>query len=372
MSSDVVIIGAGVIGLTCAWQLAEAGATVRVLDPSPARGASWAAAGMLAPVTELHYGEDALLQLNLAAVDRWPAHAAALAAAGVDVGYVECGSLLVARDADDAAEHRRLLAVQEQLGMDVEWVRSRDLRRLEPALSPSVRSGIRVDGDHQVDNRALVEGLLALCRFDNRVTVDTDRVAAVQRDDARVTGVVTGDGRTLRADRVVLAAGARSGLVDGLDLPAPVRPVKGQLLHLRNTGGPLLRRNIRGEDCYIVSRPDGRVVVGATMEEQGFDDRPTAGAVRDLLQAAWELVPGLAEATFVEVAVGFRPGSPDNAPLMGPLPGHEGLVVATGHARNGVLQSALTAEAVVAWVTGTDVPDAVVPFAPDRIASPAA
>ena len=363
MSTSVVVVGAGVIGLSSAWRLADAGCAVTLVDPKPGRGASWAAAGMLAPVAELHYGEDALLGLNLAARDRWPDHAARLTAAGADVGYRECGSVLVARDSDDAAEHRRLLAVQERLGLDVEWLRGRELRSLEPSLAPSVRSGIRVDGDHQVDNRALVDAMARLCADHPSIDLVTQPAVAL-RDRSEGAVVELADGRAVTADRVVLAAGARTASIAGVDLPLPLRPVKGQLLHLRAASGARPTRNVRGRDCYVVTRPDGRMVVGATMEEQGFDDRPTAGAVHELLRAAWELIPAVAEATFVEAAVGFRPATPDNAPLLGPLDDRPSVILATGHHRNGVLQSALSAEAVTAWVTGRSVHPAVAPFAP--------
>lgn len=364
----VIVVGAGVIGLSCAWQLARKGADVVVVDPDPGRGASWAAAGMLAPVTELHYGEEALLRLNLAAQACWPDHVAALAEAGQDVGYEECGSLMVARDADDAAELRRVLETQRGLGMSVEWLRSRELRALEPALAPSVRGGIRVDGDHRVDNRALVEALRTVVEDHPRARLVTQAVTGLDLAAGRVAGVVLADGSTLAGDGVVLAAGSRSGelLGSAVGERLPLRPVKGQLLHLRAPDGPVAQRNLRGQDCYIVNRADGRIVVGATMEEQGYDDRPTAGAVGDLLRAAWELLPATAEATFVDVAVGFRPATPDNAPWIGPVEELPGLVLSAGHFRNGVLQSPLTAQAVAGMVLHGTVPPEVAGFGPDR------
>ncbi len=368
MDGRVVVVGAGVIGLSCAWRLADRGVEVVLLDPEPARGASWAAAGMLAPVTELHYGEEPLLALNLAAQARWPDHVAALGEAGHDVGYAECGSLMVARDADDAAELRRLEATQRELGMAVRWLRSREMRAVEPALAPTVRGGILVEGDHRVDNRALVEALLAICRRHTRIRVEALAATRLQVAGGQVRGVEVADGDPVAADAVVVAAGARSGalLRPVLGAELPIRPVKGQLLHLRAPDGPVASHNLRGEDCYIVNRADGRIVVGATMEEQGFDDRPTAGAVGDLLRAAWELLPATAEATFVDVAVGFRPATPDNSPWIGPVEGVDGLVLATGHFRNGVLQSPLTAEAVTSLLVDGALPASVAGFVPAR------
>lgn len=356
MAADVVIVGAGVIGLSSAIRCADAGLDVVVLDPDPGRGASWAAAGMLAPVTELHYGETDLLALTLASSAAWPDWAADLADRGADVGYARCGSLMVARDADDAAELRRMMATQHALGLESEWLRSRDARQAEPALAPSVRGAVHVPGDHQVDNRALVTGLLGIVERHPAIVLRRQGVRAVTRDGERVTGVVLDDGAGVAAGAVVLAAGAWSSQVEGLaGLLPPVRPVKGQLLHLRSATGPLATRNLRGIEVYVVNRADGRIVVGATVEERGFDTSVTAGGVHELLRAAWELLPGIDEAVFVEAIAGLRPGSPDNAPLLGPVGSHPGLVVATGHHRNGVLLSPITAEVVAAHVTGAPV-----------------
>src|SRR6266508_1315075 len=330
---DAVVVGGGVIGLGIAWRAALAGLQVTVVDDAPGRGASWAAAGMLAPVTEVHYGEQALLRLNLAAADRWPGFAAELEeAAGRQVGYRRCGTLTVARDTDDNAAIEDLYRFQLRCGLEVERLRSRDCRRLEPGLAPGVRGGVLAPGDHQVDNRAMA-------------------------------------GAPLAAAMVVLAAGCWSRELGGVppELLPPVRPVKGQLLHLRGPAAdPLCRRNVRGLEVYVVPRADGRVVVGATVEEQGFDTRVTAGAVHDLLRAAFELLPDVAELELVETVAGLRPGSPDNAPLLGPA-GVDGLVVATGHYRNGILLTPVTAEAVAELLVSGQVPAAIAPFGPARL-----
>ncbi len=364
---DVVVIGGGIIGLAVSWRAAQAGMAVTLCDPRPGGGASWAAAGMLAPVTEVHYGEEALLQLNLEAKDQWGSFAGELAdVSGRDPGYRECGTVFVARDADDRAALDELLRFQRELGLDVEPLRSRELRALEPSLAPSVRGGFLAPADHQVDNRACLLALKAAC---GQAGVETRpaRVASLLASGERVTGVRLEGGGEIMAGSVVLSAGCWSAQLAGVDqrsLP-PVRPVKGQLLHLRGPA-PLATRNVRGLDCYIVSRPDGRVVVGATVEEQGFDVTPTAGAVGDLLLHARELLPEIAELDFVEVAVGLRPGTPDNAPLIGPAPGLEGLVLATGHYRNGVLLTPITADLVVELLDTGKLPDQAAPFAPDR------
>ncbi len=373
-SADLAVVGGGAIGLACAWRCAQAGLRVVVLDDRPARGATWAAAGMLAPVTELHAGEEELLRLNLASNERWPDFAAAVAeAAGTDIGHRISGTLVVARDRDDAAVLDDLHALQVRLGLEAKRLGARATRALEPGLSPRISGGIAVAGDNQVDNRALVEALLVACRRAG-VEVRESRVTGLRRVGDRVTGVVTQDGDELASGRVLLAAGAASGAIEGLPRGAvPTRPVKGQLLHLRRPAGDPLtiaERNIRGVDVYIVPRADGRVVVGATAEERGWDRSVTAGAVLHLLRAAWELLPGLAEYELTETIAGLRPGSPDNRPLIGwgPL---EGLVVATGHYRNGVLLTPLTSEAIAALLTDRTPPVDLGPFDPRRFESSA-
>ncbi|HJW61522.1 MAG TPA: glycine oxidase ThiO, partial [Actinomycetota bacterium] len=331
---------------------------------------SWAAAGMLAPVTEVHYGERPLLGLNLAAAARWPSFAAEVEdAAGRPVGYRPAGTLAVARDTDDNAALEDLYQFQLRCGLQVERLRSRECRQLEPGLAPSIRGGILAPGDHQVDNRALVEALLVACERSG-VRLVEGRVAELVTDGDRVIGVVLGDGERLAAGVVVLAAGCWSGGLGGVAAEAlvPVRPVKGQLLYLRGPADqPLCQRNVRGLEVYVVPRGDGRVVVGATVEEQGFDTRVTAGAVGDLLRAALELLPDVAELELAETVVGLRPGSPDNAPMLGPA-GPEGLVVATGHYRNGILLTPVTADAIAELLATGRVPDLIAPFTPGRFA----
>jgi glycine oxidase len=376
-SPDAVVVGGGVIGLGIAWRAALAGMAVTVVDEAPGRGASWAAAGMLAPVTEVHYGERPLLSLNLAAAARWPAFAAEVEeASGLPVGYRPGGTLAVARDADDNAALEDLYQFQLRCGLEVERLRSRECRQLEPGLAPSIRGGILAAGDHQVDNRALVEALLVACQRAG-VRMVSGRVAELAVEADRVTGVLLAgggpipspaDGETLAAGVVVLAAGCWSGGLRGLaaEVLPPVRPVKGQLLYLRGPADqPLCSRNVRGLEVYVVPRGDGRVVVGATVEEQGFDTTVTAGAVHDLLRAALELLPDVAELELAETVVGLRPGSPDNAPMLGPA-GPDGLVVATGHYRNGILLTPVTADAIAELLATGRAPEMIAPFAPGR------
>ncbi len=317
------VIGGGVIGLSIAWRLAQRGEAVTVYDPAPGSGASHVAAGMLAPVTEVHYGEEALLELNLESTRRYPAFVAELeAAVGMPTGYYPCGTLVVARDTDDLAALEHLAAFQRELGLDVTKVRAGLCREIEPGLAPGVRGGLLVAGDHQVDPRLLVAALIEACRQAGVVFVAE-----------RVTELPAGD-------VAVVAAGCWSAEIAGVEVA--VRPVKGQLVRLRGKLG--LERNIRGLDVYIVPRPDGEVVVGATAEERGFETTVTAGAIHELLRAAIELVPDIAELEVAEVSAGLRPASPDNRPI---IERRGDVVVATGHYRNGVLLAPLTADLVL-------------------------
>lgn len=371
--SDVVVIGGGIIGLVTAWRAAQRGLRTVVADPDPGGGAALVAAGMLAPVTELQYGEQALLDLNLAAIRRYPAFAAELEeTTGLDLGYRACGTLAVALDVDDRAELRELHAFQTSLGLRAEWLSGRECRRLEPMLAPGVRGGLRVDGDHQVDPRRLVAALLRACELSG-VVFRRAAVTGVDVAGDRARGVVLDDGTALAAGQTVLAAGSRSGLIGGLPerLLPPVRPVKGQVLRLRVPAAyaPFLSRTVRavvrGAHVYLVPRENGELVVGATSEEMGWDTTVTAGGVYELLRDAHELVPGLTELPLVETVAGLRPGSPDNAPMLG-RSALEGLLVATGHHRNGVLLTPLTGDVMAEVLTGGEPPEVARPFSPGR------
>ncbi|MFZ3571032.1 glycine oxidase ThiO [Streptomyces sp. BH097] len=370
---DVLVVGGGIIGLVTAWRAAQRGLSVAVADPEPGGGAAQVAAGMLAAVTELHHGEQTLLGLNLESARRYPDFAAELSeATGQDLGYRACGTLAVALDADDRAHLRELHALQTKSGLESEWLSGRDCRRLEPMLAPGVRGGLRVDGDHQIDPRRLASALVTACE---RAGVTFHRSWAerlrVVRD--RASGAVLADGTELSADQVVLAAGSRGGQLAGVPdavLP-PVRPVKGQVLRLTvpKRYAPFLSRTVRavvrGGNLYMVPRVNGELVVGATSEELGWDTTVTAGGVYELLRDAHELVPGITELPLTETRAGLRPGSPDNAPLLGPtaLPG---LLLATGHYRNGVLLTPITGDTMAHALTTGELPEEARPFTPKR------
>ena len=364
--ADVVVIGGGLIGLSVAWRAAIKGLEVAVVDDAPGRGASHAGAGMLAPVTEVRYGEEALLELGMRSLDLYPSFVSELeSASNIDVGYTRCGTLVVAKDNDENVALDELFVFQQKLNLKVERLKARELRALEPALAPTVRGGVLVEGDDQVDNRALVAALERACGAEG-VRFVSERVDQVVVQDGAATGVELSGGRTLRTDWVVVAAGCWSGSIGGLTGLLPVRPVKGQILYLKAPDGrSLIEHNVRSVDCYLVSRPDGRLVVGATVEDQGFDRAVTAGAVYTLLRDAYELVPGITEAELVEAVAGLRPGSPDNMPLLGRT-SVDNVIAATGHYRSGILLAPVTAELIAALLADGSEPEELGPFSPRR------
>ncbi|MEU2723589.1 glycine oxidase ThiO [Streptomyces smyrnaeus] len=374
-SPDVLVLGGGLIGLATAWRAAGSGLTVTVADPEPGGGAARVAAGMLAAVTELHYGEETLLDLNLASAARYPAFVAELEeATGLDTGYRACGTLAVALDADDRAHLRELHALQQRCGLDPQWLTGRECRRLEPMLAPSVRGGARVDGDHQIDPRRLAAALLRACEAAG-VTFLRSRALRLITAQNRAVGAALDNGEEVHAGQTVLALGSRSGTLEGLppEVAPPIRPVKGQVLRLRmppaEPHGAFLSRTVRavvrGGALYLVPRQDGELVVGATSEELGWDTTVTAGGVYELLRDAHELVPGVTELPLAETRAGLRPGSPDNAPLLGPT-ALTGLHLATGHYRHGVLLTPLTGEVLAASLTTGELPEPARPFTPRR------
>ncbi|MFI8456313.1 glycine oxidase ThiO [Kitasatospora sp. NPDC085464] len=372
--ADVLVIGGGIIGLAVAWRAAQRGLRTVVVDPSPGGGAGLVAAGMLAPVTELQYGEEPLLRLGMASNERYAAFAAELteASGGQDTGYRRCGTIAVALDSDDREELRELHAFHQRLGLDSTWLTGREARRLEPMLAPGVRGGLHVADDHQVDGRRM---LAALLPAGERAGVVVRPAGAVELlvEGGRAVGARLSTDETVTADQVVLAAGPHShrlaGLPEGV-LPA-IRPVKGQVLRLRvpDAFRPFLSRNVRavvrGRHVYLVPRENGELVIGATTEEQGYDTTVTAGGVYELLRDAHELVPGITELPLAETSAGLRPGSPDNAPLLGPttLPG---LIAATGHYRNGVLLTPVTADLLSEYLATGELPELARPFTPTR------
>lgn len=352
---DAIVVGAGAIGLACAWRAAQRGLRVRVLERDVAgAGASGVAAGMLAPVGEATWGEEGLLELALRSHALWPQFAEDLvAASGREVAYLDLGSVHAALDRDEAAELRRRFELMCSLGLEASWLRGSAGRELEPGLAPAVTAGVHAPHEAAADPRTVVAALRIAAEGEGVDLVEGAEVTGALTDGDRLAGVRTADGTDHRAAATVLAAGAWSG--EAAWLPPrgrpPVRPVKGQILTLRGpAGAPVCKRIVVTERVYVVPRADGRVVVGATVEEQGFDTRVTAGGIHELLRESYRALPEIAELELVEAVAGLRPGTPDNLPLIGPG-AIDGLVLATGHFRNGILLAPLTAEAVAAVLT---------------------
>ncbi len=367
--AGVVIVGGGVVGLAVAWALARRGVRPVVIDRGRTGGeASWAAAGMLAPVSEVDLEGPAVIELGLESLCRFPGFVADLeAATGGSCGYRTDGTLWVALNRDEDEEIERLASRMKERSLAARRLLPAEVLEREPHLSGRIVGGLRVEGDLQVDPRALLGCLEeAVLRDGGEVirgsVVEVSRAAA---GELAVRFHREGGESTIVAPKVVLAAGAWTN--EGIRLPIDgpgVRPVKGQIVRLR--GAKILRHVIRNPECYIVPREDGELLIGATLEEQGFDTTPTAGAVLDLLRHAWRILPALYDMELAEVSVGLRPAVVDNLPVIGESE-VEGLYLATGHFRNGILLAPATAH-YLAEAIATGVPQtALAPFAPDRL-----
>lgn len=358
----VAVIGAGVIGLACAHELVLSGHAVTVFDAHPAQGATHAAAGMLSPAGEAWYGEDELLRLGLASAALWPDIATGLTArSGIDVGYRNTGTLLVGKDRDDLAVVQRTIDLLTAHGIEAEQLGREELLAHEPTLNSRIAGGAILHHDHNVNPRKAAESLMAaLGERLIRVNARPDVVNGVCR------GVITDDGKVHRSDVVIAATGHR---LDDM-IPGPqrvVRPVRGETIRARTDDPPrrTIRASVQGRPVYVVPRAGGEVVIGATSEEHAGDPMPTVGGVLRLLDDARTLLPTLDTAEILDITCRFRPGTPDNGPVIGPSL-TPGLLVAGGHYRGGVLLAPITALAIRAYVEHGDVPEAARPFQPNR------
>ena len=370
----IIIIGGGVIGLGIGWQLAKAGAAVTIYERAEiGRAASWAAAGMLAPLAEAHSEEPELLKLGCQSLDRYPQWTAELEAdAEMSIGYRVEGTLIVGLEPDDTHQLRHIYEAQQHLRLDVNWLNGREARDIESALSPRVTAAIHCASDYQVDNRRMVTALQRAYQASGGVLHEKSDIERIVIKSGIATGVqVHGDFK--KADIVILSAGCWSAQVAGIPdaiLP-PVRPVKGQMLALQMEEGIAINsviRTVRARypvPVYLVPRADGRLIVGATSEEMGFDTRLTAGGMFELLRGAWEAVPGVYELPILETWTGLRPGSRDNAPILGKTP-IENLIYATGHYRNGILLTPVTAYEIAKLILTRETSETIHPFQLDR------
>jgi glycine oxidase len=368
----VVIIGAGVVGLGIAWRLAGRGALVEVFDRGAAgAGATHAAAGMLAACAEAEPGEESLIALGRESQKRWPAFAAELErSSGVGVELRTDGTLVVALTADDQARLQHHLVFQHKIGLPLHWITAAETRRREPHLAGKLAGAVWSPEDHQVDNRKLVFALHRAVEGAGVIVREHTPIKEISISGGRADGVILADETRVSADVVVLAAGAWSRGIAGLPqgLRPPVRPVKGQMLALHmDSASPLLNHVVWAPGVYLVPRRDGRLVVGGTVEEKAFDTSLTAGGVLTLLEAAWRAVPSIEELPIEEMWVGHRPGSRDDAPILGRSP-VEGLLYATGHHRNGILLAPVTADAMAQLVLEGIAESAIRPFGFERFA----
>ena len=372
-TGKTAIIGGGVIGLAIGWRLAAAGCRVEIFERGVAgQGASWAAAGMLAAGSEVEPGEQTLFPLLRHSQSLWPAFAAELAeASGIDVELRTEGTISVALSQDDLGHLRQTFALQQQLGVDSCWLSRAEALEHEPYLNPRLPGALLVKGDHQVENRILVAALKTAFARAGGVLHEGLGEVAVRTARGRAVGVSVG-GVEHPADTVIVAAGAWTPDVAGLpaaDCP-PVRPVKGQMLALlMDPAAPILTHVLWTPKAYLVPRRDGRLLVGATTEERGFDTAITAGGMLSLLESAWRALPGVEELPIVESWVGFRPGSRDDAPILGPT-GTDGLILATGHHRNGILLTPATADAIARLVLTGETDPTIADFGLSRFARP--
>jgi glycine oxidase len=368
---DVVVVGAGVIGLGIAWRLAQRGAAVTVFDSAEAGGgASHAAAGMLAACAEAEPGEEALVRLGRMSQSLWPAFAAELeATTGMGVDVRQEGTLVLALNADDQGRLRHQLEFQKSLALPLNWISAAEARRREPHLG-AIAGAVLSPEDHQVDNRKLAAALKAAATCAGAVVQEHTAIERILVTGRRASGVRLADGTDVTAGTVVVAAGAWSRGIEGVPtaLRPPVRPVKGQMLALRmDAAAPLLRHVVWAPNVYMVPRHDGRLILGGTVEEKGFDTTITAGGVLALLEAAWRAVPAIEELPIDEMWVGHRPGSRDDAPVLGPS-AIDRLIYATGHHRNGILLTPVTADAIARLVLDGALDPAIRPFGIERFA----
>lgn len=368
MERPIIIVGAGVIGLSLGWELARSGRAVHIFERGHAgRGTSWLAAGMLAPDAEIQFEEKAVYRFGRESLRRWPAFARRLEEeSGMDVDYRKEGTLLVADDRDSAEALRRRYEFQREEGLDVTWLTGAEAREIEPYLAPRLSAAVYAPSDHQVDNRLLVEALArAFERKGGRLHEETPVEAVAPAGGC--PAVVTEAGERVEGSAVVMAAGVWTRSVSGLERArqAPIRPVKGQIVELRMELPFDLRHVVRGPEAYLVPKTSGRLLVGATTEEMGFDTDVTAGGLYSLLEGAWEIVPGVYDLPVTDQWAGLRPASRDHAPVLG-ASSAPGVYFATGHYRHGILMAPVTAEELARLLLRGETSPWIEPFSPVR------
>lgn len=361
---DVLVLGGGLVGLSCARELARRGVAVEVLEArTPGAGASSAGAGLLAPISDWDSVRP-VVELCKRARDGWRAWLGEIEVeSGLGVEYDASGGFLVALDEAENETLTAEIAIADAAGEAIHEVPVAAVRGAVPHLSPAARRALHLPGEHRVDNVRAGEALAAACRRAG-VTITEGFVARRVFTDARGVRVVGADAAR-EAARLVIAAGAWSGAIEGLP-ELPVRPVRGQMLRLEGVGWKWTG-SVRGAHDYVVRRGASSLLVGATVEEAGFAERPTADGVAGLLAFVRRLFPGLADPPVSAIWAGLRPGSPDGLPLVGPLGAADGpLWAACGHYRNGILLAPWTGAAIAGWIVDGRPRESVSEFAPDR------
>ena len=363
----IAIIGGGIAGLGPAWQLAVRGWEVHLFErETTGSGASTRAAGMLAPTSEVTFDEVDLLELGQRSLSLYPRWVDELVeVTGADLGYRTEGTLIVGVDRDDAEALEHLYQYHRQLGLAVERLTDGDVRQREPGLSPRIRYGLFTPHDHQIDPVAMVEALTEAFVDAGGHLHEHAGVTGVRVDDQRVVGLDVAGNTSVDFSRVVIAAGAWSSNLKGLpdDVMPRIRPVRGQMICVDPGDPPIVEHVIRAPDAYLVPKSNGRLLVGSTMEERGFDDRLTAGGLLDILRGAWEAVPAIYDAPVIDTWTGFRPLTLANRPRIGPT-GVEGLYLCVGHGRNGILLTPVTAYGLAELIDTGQAPDYLTPFLP--------
>jgi glycine oxidase len=358
-SFDVAVIGGGAIGCAISWELARRGASVVLAERGmPGRETTFAAAGMLLPLGESST-PGPFMQLTLASMTRWPAFAAELREfSGVDVEYRASGRLLVALNDAEAEHFHAQHAWQTADGFDVRMLSGAEARELEPALSPHVVAALYTPHDHQVNNRLLGQALWSAAARAGVTVLTGTPVAGLKRERHVVMGVELADGTALQAGTVVNAAGCWAGQLAGLPRKLPVFPVRGQMTSLASAP-PLISHIVISHRCYLVARGGSQILVGATVEHAGYKNFTTPDGLRSLFDGVVELLPEAAALPVAESWSGLRPGTPDNLPILGADPDLERLFYATGHYRNGILLTPITAHVLADMITsGTSDADA--------------
>jgi len=367
-SKRVAVVGGGIIGLSVGWQLARRGCAVTVFDRDTAgRAASWVAAGMLAPVSEFGFENEDFLAFGQRSMEMFPRYLDELAEdGGRTVPLDTRGTMVVGFHRDDTERIRRIYNFREQRGLPVQWMTGSEARELEPLLSPRAASAMWIPQDHQINNREVVESLKEALAGAGGELAEHTEIKSLRSRNGRCVGVTMSRGDH-DADAVVLAAGCWSGGLAGIPaaIAPKVRPVKGQIVSLGTDPSFEFKRVIRAPDAYILPKGDGRVLIGATEEEMGFDTTPTAGPVMRLIERAWEAVPSIYDLPIESFEAGLRPGTRDHEPLIGDS-GMEGLYYATGHYRHGILLAPVTAYAICDMILEGKTPDWAAPFAPSR------